>query len=280
MVKEHVETGPTAPSASPHTGNGEPQRDRLIVLGASNVAKSLEVLLQVAPQMIPAPLEVYAAIGRGRSYGIPSLFLGRRLPGILDSQLWPTLAQRPPAARTTAILTDIGNDLLYDQTVPDIITWVEACIKRLRQTDAKIALTGIPLANVRAIDPLKYLAFRTMLFPFSRLQLKVVQERAEELDAQLQKIAQAHDIVFVPQNPDWYGLDPVHWKQSKRPEVWHTLLHQLGHPTFEWHKVRSTFFHSMRHWHTRPASRTVFGLKQMRAQPSISRGENLTVALY
>lgn len=278
-----VEEGLKIPSEN--NGHAATPRHRLIVLGASNVAKSLEVLLEVAPQMIPAPLEVYAAIGRGRSYGIPSRFLCRGLPGILDSQLWPALeqvtqAKDAPPTETTAVITDIGNDLLYGQTVRDITQWVEQCIFRLRKTEARIALTGIPLSTVRSIDPVKYLAFRTMLFPFSRLQLQTVKERAEELNTHLQALSQAQDIVFVPQNPEWYALDPVHWKQAARPAVWHTILAALGHTAFDYRTVRSTFFHSMRHWRSRPAARTMFGIPQSKAQPSILRGDRLTVALY
>ncbi|PQO29984.1 hypothetical protein C5Y97_22250 [Blastopirellula marina] len=253
---------------------------RLIVLGASNVAKSLEVLLNVAPQMVPKPLEVYAAIGRGRSYGVASKFLFRGLPGILESELWPVLEKRNREAETSCVITDVGNDLLYDQSVDQIIDWVEQCIIRLRQTEGRIAITGIPLSCVRSLAPYKFKAFRTMMFPRSRLQLQTVQERAEALDVRLQQLANDDDITFIPQKPEWYGFDPIHWKQARRPEVWHTILSALGHPAFNYADVRSSFFHSMRHWLTRPATRTLFGLKQTKVQPSIQRGAHLTVALY
>lgn len=253
---------------------------RLIVLGASNVAKSLEVLLNVAPRMMPKPLEVYAAIGRGRSYGVASKFLFRGLPGILESELWPVLKKGNNEAETSCVITDVGNDLLYDQSVDQIIDWVEQCIIRLRQTEGRIAITGIPLSCVRSLAPYKFKAFRTMMFPRSRLQLQTVQERAEALDVRLQQLANDDDITFIPQKPEWYGFDPIHWKQAKRPEVWHTILSTLGHATFDYSRVHSSFFHSMKHWRTRPASRTLFGFQQTQTQPSIHRGEHLTVALY
>ncbi|MBI1247297.1 hypothetical protein GC197_05560 [bacterium] len=256
------------------------QRHRLIVLGASNVAKSLEVLLQVAPRMIPKPLDVFTAIGRGRSYGTRSLFLFRSLPGILQSDLWSVLKNDETGAKTTSVITDIGNDLLYDRTVDQITQWVSQCIDRLRATEGPIAVTGIPLSCTRALQAYKFLTMRTLMFPHSRLELKTVQERAEELDQSLQELAKAEDITFVEQNPEWYGFDPIHWKQSRRPEVWHTLLSALGHTPFDFQRVSSNFFHSMRHWRTRPAQRTLFGLQQTRVQPSIRRGNDLTVALY
>ncbi|GAA4425143.1 SGNH/GDSL hydrolase family protein [Bremerella cremea] len=258
----------------------ETVRQRLIVLGASNVAKSLEVLLHVAPEMIPQPLEVYAAIGRGRSYGTQSKFLCRRLPGILESELWPSLEKVSGPVKTTSVITDIGNDLLYDRTVDQIIDWIEQCIIRLRTTEGPIAITGIPLAGVRSLAPYKFRALRAMMFPSSNLQLVTVQQRAEELDARLQAFGKEDDITFIPQKPEWYGFDPIHWRQAKRPEVWHTILSSLGHTMFDYSRVRSNFFHSMKHWMTRPYSRTMFGIEQSQAQPSIKRGEHLTVALY
>lgn len=258
----------------------ESERHRLIVLGASNVAKSLEVLLNVAPQMIPQPLEVYAAIGRGRSYGTQSKFLFRRLPGILESELWPTLENGVSSAKTSCVITDIGNDLLYSRTVDQIIDWLQQCIDRLRLTEGPIAITGIPLSCVRNLARYKFLAFRSMMFPHSRLQLETVQQRAEELDTRVQEFAKDDDITFIPQKPEWYGFDPIHWTQAKRPEVWHTILSSLGHSSFDYTRVSSTFFHSMQHWTTRPHHRTLFGYSQSKAQPSIQRGEHLTVALY
>ena len=56
-------------------------------------------------------------------------FLWRELPGIVECGLWDALAQRPPAP-TVALLTDIGNDLLYDVPVPQIVSWVETCLDR------------------------------------------------------------------------------------------------------------------------------------------------------
>ncbi len=257
-----------------------PERHRLVVLGASNVAKSLEVLLNVAPQMIAKPLEVYAALGRGRSYGTQSKFLFRRLPGILESELWPTLESGASSSKTTCVITDIGNDLLYDRNVDQIIDWLEQCIIRLRLTEGPIAITGIPLAGVRSLAPYKFRALRTFMFPGSTLQLSTVQQRAEELDQRLQAFGKEDDITFIPQKPEWYGFDPIHWKSHKRPEVWHTILTALGHSSFDYTHVRSNFFHEMKHWMTRPHQRTVFGMQQSKMQPVIQRGEQLTVALY
>ena len=40
------------------------------------------------------PLEVFVALGHGRSYGRSTRMLGRQLPGILECGLWPELAAR------------------------------------------------------------------------------------------------------------------------------------------------------------------------------------------
>ncbi|WP_207398351.1 SGNH/GDSL hydrolase family protein [Bremerella alba] len=230
--------------------------------------------------MISKPLEVYAAIGRGRSYGTQSQFLFRRLPGILESELWPTLESRANSAKTSCVITDIGNDLLYSRTVDQIIAWLEQCIIRLRLTAGPIAITGIPLAGIRTLAPYKFRTLRSLMFPGSTLELTTVQQRAEELNVRVQALAQDDDITFIPQNPEWYGFDPIHWKPRKRPEVWHTILASLGHSSFDYTRVRSTFMHEIKHWMTRPHQRTLFGLKQSKQQPVIQRGEQLTVALY
>jgi len=55
-----------------------------VLLGASNLAIGLDAVLRAAASRLGAPLEVLAALGRGRSYGTDSWFLVRRMPGIAD----------------------------------------------------------------------------------------------------------------------------------------------------------------------------------------------------
>ena len=71
------------------------------------------------------PLDILAALGHGRGYGLESRVLGRRLPPILECGLWEALDRRPPC-ETAALLTDIGNDLVLGAEPEQLIEWVRS----------------------------------------------------------------------------------------------------------------------------------------------------------
>src|SRR5262245_2033911 len=81
---------------------------RIVLLGASNLTRGISTVIETAGSILGRPLEVLAAFGHGRSYGMSSSVLGRSLPGIVDCGIWQSLAARPPVS-TSALITDIGN---------------------------------------------------------------------------------------------------------------------------------------------------------------------------
>src|SRR5438552_19189250 len=85
---------------------------RVILLGASNLTRSFPTVVATVRQTWSEPVEIMAAMGHGRSYGEDSSFLGRKISGIFPCALWQDLQNRSrlPAV---ALLTDVGNDLLY-----------------------------------------------------------------------------------------------------------------------------------------------------------------------
>src|ERR1043165_8514894 len=85
---------------------------RVILLGASNLALSFPTVVATVRQTWSEAVEIMAAMGHGRSYGQDSSVLGRKIPGIFPCALWQDLQNRPPLP-TSALLTDIGNDILY-----------------------------------------------------------------------------------------------------------------------------------------------------------------------
>ena len=91
------------------------QETVVVALGASNLSRGLSRLTAVVRDTIPAPRLLVAA-GHGRSYGASSRVAWRRLPSILQSWLWRAFDRLEPPARDRrllAVVTDIGNDLLY-----------------------------------------------------------------------------------------------------------------------------------------------------------------------
>lgn len=197
---------------------------RIVLLGASNAVLGLRAFL--AEALAGGPVEVLAAIGLGRAYGLPSLVLGRGRESILSCGLWRALAAGPsPAA---ALVTDAGNDLLYGAPLDAVSRAVDEAVARLAGTGERVVVGGLPLARLLRLSPVSFLAFRTLLYPGSPLGRERARRDLPALDEALRASALSRGAAFVPAEPSWYGLDPVHVSRRARTERWRSLLHAAG----------------------------------------------------
>jgi hypothetical protein len=164
-----------------------------------------------------------AALGYGRSYGAPSRVLIRKLPGILESGLWPAL-DALPRLRTRALVADVGNDILYGVSAEQILAWIDETLDRLQRVTRDIILTDLPLAGIRRLSPARFLLLRSILFPFCRLSLGHVLEVAGCVNAGLVELAAARGVRFFRLDPAWYGRDPIHIRPSSWRSAWPVIL--------------------------------------------------------
>lgn len=201
-------------------------RKRVVLLGASNVTRSFGTFTVAARAAWEEPLEILAAHGHGRSYGTDwSRVLARKLPGILHSDLWKVLQEQEVASGSTfAIVTDIGNDILYEFDVPTIASWVEQCLDRLAAVSAQTVVTGLPVANIFGLSEIRYKFFRNLFMPGCSLSLRETADRAIDLDERVRKLAGERGMkVYSPQR-EWYGLDPIHLRFRAYAHAWHAMV--------------------------------------------------------
>ncbi len=192
---------------------------RAVVLGASNVVLDLATVVAAARQALAGPLDFLAAVGHGRGYVRPCRVLGRTLPAIVDCGLWAAWEARPPLP-TYALLTDIGNDLLYGAGVEPIADGVAACLERLAGRCRQVVMTELPLASLDRLTPRRFRLLRTLFFSFSRLTWESVRERSVALNRRVVALAGEFGAVVRQPRADWYGWDPIHVRRAVRPRVW------------------------------------------------------------
>ena len=254
---------------------------RVVLLGASNLTRGLATVLELARRQWGGPLDVLAACGLGRSYGLRMPFFCRELPGIVECGLWNALAQRPPAP-TVALLSDIGNDLLYDVPVPQIVTWVEACLDRLFRTGTRVVLTPLPLCSVTGISRARFLLLRSLLFPGCRLPYAVLMERTRDLDQRLRSLALTRGAVLVEHRQEWYGFDAIHIRRPHRGAAWAEMLAPFvgqaeqpdeGRPQATQPDLRRLAFLA-------PDRQWIFGRERRRLQPCRRLADGTTLSLY
>lgn len=252
-----------------------------MLLGASNLVRGFHVVLRAAREAWGDPLEVMAASGLGRSYGLRSAVLGRVLPGIVECGLWRELERRPALA-TRAVVTDVGNDVLYNAAVPDILGWVETCVRRLREIDAAVVVTGLPLERLVRFSRAGYVLLRLALFPFHRwLSFDEALARAHALAEGVERLAERHGAAFVPARGEWYGLDPVHMRLGAWGQAWRSIVTAgAGGEATTTRPLQVASPSAVRLYLARPERRWLFGIEQRRDQPALPLPAGGSVSFY
>ncbi|MBX3442196.1 MAG: hypothetical protein KF774_07295 [Planctomyces sp.] len=243
---------------------------RVVVLGASNVTLGFPRIVASVRGLVPGPVQLFAAHGHGRSYGQPSSIPFRTLPGILDSGLWDALdrlaAEDASPAPLFALVTDIGNDLVYGNSPERIGGWIEECLSRLRARGARITIGRMPLASLQRVGRVRFQLMRTAIFPNSRLTWDGMRADAVRLDELVSELATRHQIGSIVPRPEWYGIDPIHIRRKLRSAAWRDMLQPWG-LAGESDAAAPGLAASWRYWRLRPAERSVFGRVRAAAQP-------------
>ncbi len=227
--------------------------------------------MQTARAAWGSSLEIFGAFGHGRSFGARSCIPFRCLPGILECGIWDAL---PEGGEATAVVTDVGNDIVYGAPVPAILEWVGECLARLAARGAAIRVTGLPVARLRRVSPAEYLFFRTLFFRGSRVPWRTAIDAIGEVDAGIRWLAAASGAAIVELPGEWYGADPIHIRRRNRKAAWAQILGvadlSAPMPLREAARLRAA----------EPAIRWLAGFEQRREQPAFVGRDGARVSLY
>jgi hypothetical protein len=252
---------------------------RFILLGASNVTISFGTIVATVRRVWGEPVEIMAAIGHGRSYGQSSRVLGRKISGIFPCALWQDLEARP-ALPTTAVVTDVGNDILYGATPAQILEWVSGCLDRLVERGAMTAIVELPIGSLERLGAARFGIFRSIFFPDSRLTLASALAAARETNAGLAELGRTRKMPIIPVPAAWYGLDPIHVRRGARCEAWRTIMSACsGNGALAGTASASVWDRAYLHL-LAPHERWIFGVRQRAAQPSGRLRDGTTISLY
>ncbi len=197
-------------------------RPCVVLLGASNLTRGISTVVGMSRNVVGAPCAFLIAMGLGRSYGQRSRVLGRSLPGITECGLWPVLEKA--GGPVHALITDIGNDVIYGVPVVTIVDWVSACIDRLQTAGATIVVTLPPMGSLETLTPWRFHLAKSLLFPGRRMSLPEALSRCRELHARLGALGDRGGVSLVEPDGRWYGLDPIHPRRRHLMTAWRRAL--------------------------------------------------------
>lgn len=265
----------------------DPGRDQVVLLGASNLTRSIGSASRIARSMVDHPCELALVLGHGRSYGISSNILGRRLPSILDCNLWSQLSipdARTEGPRRYALITDVGNDIGFGRLPEEIESWLIETTDRLKRARFDIIMTALPLDSLRKMSRTAFEIIRRLFFPGKPLSYQTALDRVADLDERMRRLADRTSIRFVEQRGDWFGIDPIHIRRSLYPPAWTWIMTHWKDQQPAAYRVEHTDPGGVRLWWSlrlaKPDRRTIFGIAQHGAQPARILADGSRIWLY
>jgi hypothetical protein len=252
---------------------------RVILLGASNLTRSFPTVVATVRQTWSEPVEIMAAMGHGRSYGQETSVLGKKISGIFPCALWQDLQTRP-ALPTAALVTDIGNDMLYGVSPEEMLDWVERCLDRLAEVGAATTVTKLPAASIEKLGERRFRFFRRLFFPRSAITLADARALVGEINNRLVEIGQTRKTPVISASESWYGFDPIHIKRRFMRDAWPALL-------ATWRAIDEPFaFAPSSPWMAaylaalEPRDYSRFGFRRHVAQPNGQLIDGTTISIY
>ena len=252
---------------------------RVVLLGASNLKRSFPTVIATVRQSWLEPVEIMVAMGHGRSYGLDSAVMGKKISGIFPCALWQDLQSRPQLP-TAALVTDIGNDILYGVTPDQLLGWVGICLDRLAAARATTIVSQLPVGSLEKLGERRFRFFRTALFPRSRLTLADALAIAREINQRLVALGQIRKIPVISASACWYGLDPIHIKWNMKRRAWPALV-------AAWRAIDEPFTLTPSSLATaaylaglEPFEYSLFGFRRRAAQPNGRLNDGTTISLY
>ena len=207
-----------------------PNRSAVVLLGASNLARGFAAAVAVCGRVRPQRLLM--AGGRGRAYSRASALLVRGLPSISGCGLWRQLdrlaSESAAHGNVHALVTDLGNDLVYGASVDETMQAVVEAVARLQRVGANVVITPPPLSSLERFPIVWLDTVRRSFFPGSTLSASVILERVYALDQKLRGLAAELDLRLVEQAPEWYGLDPIHHRPSRQFAAFSAMTESWG----------------------------------------------------
>jgi hypothetical protein len=199
-----------------------------LLLGASNLARANKGFVNYLERCLhPRPIHFLNALGPGRGYCVPGGILNIVYPPIGDCGILDA-ARIAKSSHVIALVTDIGNDIMYDIPAGQIIDKLDKLFGDLRRLDADILATIIPQFLENEMDAYQFRCLRTVFFPKSRVEMPAATAAVREINRFLRSEADDR-ITLITGLEDFYWFDKIHFSPLKMHKAWNKIAQVMFH---------------------------------------------------
>ena len=196
----------------------------LILLGASNLSRGCFALSRyMKARLCPRPVEVLIASGPGRGYHTSGGLLNVNYTPICSSDIFEVAQKKSESGcRIVALVTDMGNDIMYGVSAEQLIATIQQVFDRLRSMNAEIFYTTLPVAFEKGVHPIWFYILRSLLLPFSRVSYDKATAGIIAVNQFLKKCG-TENCYLVSGMDRYLGYDEIHYGWFRAHSAWSHL---------------------------------------------------------
>jgi hypothetical protein len=199
-----------------------------IFLGASNLARGYTALEKCLVRcLVPHPVEILHAMGPGRGYCAEGGWLNIRYPSIGSSGILEAARERAQKAQqVTALITDIGNDIMYGVPVSEITACLNTLFKKFDAIDAEVFVNPIPLDFSKDVSKCQFRLLRSVFYPHSAIDYGGARQAVDAINKFLRDSADGR-IHLLPSAKDFCGVDKIHYSVFLGHKAWSLVATEM-----------------------------------------------------
>lgn len=197
-------------------------------MGASNLARGFQALTDcLVDSLAPNPVEILHALGPGRGYSAEGGVFNVRYPAIGSSGILEyASAQREKFHRAIALITDIGNDIMYGVPVSEIIACLRVLLEKLDTLEADVFVHSIPIDFSKDVSKSQFRLLRSIFYPRSQVDHSKAKEAVSAINDFLRDRAKGR-VHLLPSAKDFMGIDKIHYSVFHSHKAWSLVAHEM-----------------------------------------------------
>ncbi len=197
-------------------------------MGASNLARGYRALTHcLVSGLAPQRVEVFNAMGPGRGYCAWGGIFNIRYPSIGSSGILESArAHADRDCRVVALITDIGNDIMYGVPASEIIACLDTLLQKLNALNAEVFVHPIPLDFSKDVSKRQFRILKTIFYPRSAIDYHQAQEAVSAINDFLRTQAGGR-IHLLPGAKDFCGVDKIHYSIFRSHKAWSRVAHEM-----------------------------------------------------
>ncbi len=200
----------------------------LVLLGASNLSRGCFALARhMKTCLYPRKVEVLITSGPGRAYYASGGLLNVAYPPIISSDIFEVAHNKSKSGcQVVALVTDIGNDIMYDVSAEKVIETIQQVFARLQSMNTKVFYTTLPVAFEKKDHPIRFRILRSLLFPRSTVTYDEATAGIIEVNRFLKESTGKYGHL-IPDMNRYLGFDEIHYGWLRAHSAWSQVAKEM-----------------------------------------------------